>query len=207
MPVPVFRLAGSTLQAREIAEELGYPVVLKVVSRNILHKTEARGVLLGLNSPTEVEEGYKQIIRNAKEYKPDAEIEGALVQRMAPNGLEIIIGATRDPQFGPTLMFGLGGVFTEILKDVAFRIAPADENDVREMIHDIRAAPILTGYRSQCPANEDSIVKILLAISDMITGNDEISEMDLNPIMVYEKGASIIDARIVLEKQANSSIR
>jgi len=206
MSVPVFRLAGNALEAREIAEALGYPIVLKIVSRNILHKTEARGVLLELNSPAEVEEGFTQIVRNAKEYKSDAEIEGVLVQRMAPKGLEIIIGATKDPQFGPTLMFGLGGVFAEILEDVAFRIAPTDENDLREMIHDIRAYPILTGYRSQGPASEDSIVKTLLAASDLVIENNEIYQMDLNPIIVYEKGASVIDARIILERQPNSQI-
>ncbi|MEM3004700.1 MAG: acetate--CoA ligase family protein, partial [Candidatus Bathyarchaeia archaeon] len=158
------------------------------------------GVLVGLASLEEVERGYTQVIENAKRYRADARIEGVLVQKMAPKGTEVIVGGLKDPQFGQTLMFGLGGVFVEILKDVTFRIAPIDESEARSMITEIKAYPILKGYRGQAPVDEEAIVKILLAASKLLIDLPQISQMDLNPIMAYSKGASVVDARMLLEK-------
>jgi len=200
IPTPDFSVASSKEEALKASERYGYPIVLKIVSPDILHKTEAGGVIVGLNGPEEVAKGYAQVIENAKSYRADAKIKGVLVQKMAPKGTEVIVGGLKDPQFGQTLMFGLGGVFVEILKDVTFRIAPIDESDARSMISEIKAYPILKGYRGQDPVDEGAIVKILLAASKLLMDLPQINQMDLNPIMAYSKGASVVDARLLLEK-------
>jgi len=201
MPIPPFELVKSAEQASSVAQKLGYPIVLKIVSQDILHKTEAGGVLLGIQNPVEVRNGFLRIMNSAKRYNPRAKLEGVLIQRMVPQGREIIIGGLMDPQFGQTLMFGLGGVFVEIFKDVTLRIAPIVEQDAREMIHEIKAYPVLKGYRGQPPADEDIIVEILLKASDLMMENPDINQMDLNPVMIYDKGASIVDARMILQRQ------
>jgi len=200
IPTPDFCVVSSKDEASKASKKFGYPVVLKIVSLDILHKTEAGGVIVGLNSGEEVEKGYEQVIRNAKKYKADAKISGVLVQKMAPKGTEVIIGGLKDPQFGQTLMFGLGGVFVEILKDITFRIAPIEETDARSMITEIKAYPILKGFRGQEPVDQEAIVRILLDASKMLMDLPEVNQMDLNPIMAYNKGASVVDARILLEK-------
>ncbi len=136
---------------------------------------------------------------NVKKHKPEAKIVGILVQEMAPHSTEVIVGATKDPQFGPALMFGLGGVFVEVLKDVSFRIAPITKSDAQEMITEVKGYPILTGYRGQPPADINAIAEILLKTSMLVMDHQEIKELDLNPILVYEKGAKTVDARIILE--------
>ena len=199
IPVTKFKVAKNEVEAVQFAEELGYPVVLKIVSPDILHKFDAGGVILNLNSPSEVKTAYNRILENVKKYKPNAKIVGILVQEMAPQSTEVIVGATKDPQFGPALMFGLGGIFVEVLKDVTFRIAPISESDAKEMITEVKAYPILRGYRGQPPADTEAIVKILLNTSRLVMEHQEIKELDFNPIMVYEKGAKTVDARIILE--------
>jgi len=199
IPVTRFKVAGTPEEAVKFAEGIGYPVVLKIVSPDIIHKFDVGGVVLNLKSPSEVKDAYQNIIKNAKNHKPDARILGVLVQEMAPTSTEVIVGATKDPQFGPALMFGLGGIFVEVLKDVTFRIAPITEPDAREMITEVKAYPILKGYRGQPPADIDAIVNILLNTSKLVMDHQEIKELDLNPIMVYEKGAKTVDARIILE--------
>jgi acetyl-CoA synthetase (ADP-forming) len=198
IPTPEFTLAKNVNEAMDFAEKIGYPVVLKIVSPDIIHKTEAGGVLIDLKNRDDVRKGFEKIIENVRNYRPNAKIVGILVQKMAPQSTEIIVGGIKDPQFGPTLMFGLGGVFVEVLKDVTFRVAPITEEDAKEMIKEIKAYPILKGYRGEKPKDEDTIVKILLAASKLMLENEEIDQMDLNPIMVYEKGASVVDARIIL---------
>ncbi len=197
---PDFAVAQSKEEALKSSQKLGYPIVLKIVSPDILHKTEAGGVIVGLNSPGEVEKGYIEVINNAKRYKVDAKINGVLVQKMAPKGTEVIVGGLKDPQFGQTLMFGLGGVFVEILKDVTFRIAPIEKSDARSMITEIKSYPILKGYRGQQPVDEDAIVEVLLSASKLLMDLPQINQMDLNPIMAYSKGLSVVDARMLLEK-------
>jgi len=200
IPVPRFKVAPSPEEAVEFAEEIGYPVVLKVVSPDVIHKSDVGGVLLNVLDADGVREGFKRILDTVKGHVPNARIIGVLVEEMAPKGItEVIVGAIKDPQFGPTLMFGLGGVFVEVLKDVTFRIAPIDELEAREMVKEIKAYPILTGYRGQPPADIDTIVRILVSASKLVMDHPEVKEMDLNPIIVYEKGAKTVDARIILE--------
>jgi len=199
IPVTRFKVAHTQDEAAKFADQIGYPVVLKIVSPDVLHKFDVGGVMLDIKNSKEVKNGYNKILKNVKDHKPDAKIVGVLVQEMAPSATEVIVGATKDPQFGPALMFGLGGIFVEILKDVTFRIAPITESDAKEMITEVKGYPILKGYRGQPPADVDAIVKILLNTSRLVMDHMEIKELDLNPIMVYEKGAKTVDARIILE--------
>jgi acyl-CoA synthetase (NDP forming) len=199
IPVTRFKVAHTPEEAIKSAEEIGYPVVLKIVSPDVIHKFDVGGVALNLKTLSEVKDAYEKILKNVKKHKPNAKIIGVLVQEMAPQSTEVIVGAIKDPQFGPALMFGLGGIFVEVLKDVTFRIAPITESDAREMITEVKAYPILKGYRGQPPADIDAIVSILLSTSKLVMDHQEIKELDLNPIMVYEKGAKTVDARIILE--------
>jgi acetate---CoA ligase (ADP-forming) subunit beta len=199
IPVTRFKLAKNEEEATEFAEQIGFPVVLKIVSPDIIHKSDAGGVKVNLKSTAEVRNAYRKILENAKKYDSAAKIVGVLVQEMAPQSTEVIVGAIKDPQFGQTLMFGLGGIFVEILKDVAFRIAPVTREDAYEMITKIKAYPLLTGYRKTPPADLDTIINILLNASKLVMDYPEIKELDLNPIMAYEKGAKTVDARIILE--------
>ncbi len=199
IPVTTFRVAKTIEEAVRFADEIGYPIVLKIVSSDVIHKFDVGGVILDLKTPEDVREAYKKILRNVKKHKPNAKIRGILVQEMAPPSTEVIVGSTKDPQFGPALMFGLGGVFVEVLKDVTFRIAPITKQDAQEMITEVKAYPILKGYRGQPPADINSIIKILLNTSKLVMDHLEIKELDLNPIIVYEKGAKTVDARIILE--------
>lgn len=199
IPVTAFRVAKTEEEALKFADDIGYPVVLKIVSPDVIHKSDVGGVIINLNNPEEVGDAYRKILANVKKHKADAEIIGILVQEMAPKSTEVIVGATKDPQFGPALMFGLGGVFVEILEDVTFRIAPITERDALEMITEVKAYPLLKGYRGQPPADIDTIANILVSTSKLVIDHPEIKELDLNPIMVYEKGAKTVDARIILE--------
>jgi len=199
IPVTKFRLAKNEAEAVKFAEEIGYPVVLKIVSPDIIHKSDVGGVIVSLKTEKDVRNGYKQILRNVKKHKADAKIVGILVQEMAPPSTEVIVGAIKDPQFGPAVMFGLGGIFVEVLKDVTFRVAPITVDEAREMITEVKAYPLLKGYRNLPPADIEAIVKILLNTSRLVMEHQEIKELDLNPIMVYEKGAKTVDARIILE--------
>jgi acyl-CoA synthetase (NDP forming) len=199
IPVTKFKLAKNAGEAAEFAEQLGYPVVLKIVSPGIIHKSDAGGVMVNLKRRAEVQHAYGKILENAKKYKATAKIVGVLIQEMAPQSTEVIVGAIKDPQFGQTLMFGLGGVFVEILKDVTFRIAPITREDAQEMVTTIKAYPLLKGYRNTPPTDVDAIIDILLNTSRLVMDNPQIKELDLNPIMAYEKGAKTVDARIILE--------
>ncbi len=199
IPVTKFKVASSEDEAVKFAEEIGYPIVLKIVSPDVIHKFDVGGVILDLKSAEEVRKAYNQVIENVKKHKPDARILGVTVQEMAPPSTEVIVGAIKDAQFGPTLMFGLGGIFVEVLKDVTFRIAPITEEEAKEMISEIKAYPILKGYRGNPPADIDSIAKILVNTSKLVIDHQEIKELDLNPIIVYESGAKTVDARIILE--------
>jgi acyl-CoA synthetase (NDP forming) len=199
IPVTKFELAKSEEEAVKFAGAIGFPTVMKIVSQDIIHKSDVGGVIVGLKNADDIRRGYKQILQNVKKHDPKARIAGVLVQEMAPASTEVIVGATKDPQFGPAIMFGLGGVFVEVLKDVTFRIAPITEDDAREMIGEVKAYPLLKGYRNTPPVDIDAITKILLNTSRLVTDHMEIKELDLNPIIVYEKGAKAVDARIILE--------
>jgi acyl-CoA synthetase (NDP forming) len=199
IPVTTFELAKSEEEAVKSAEKLGYPVVLKIVSPDIIHKSDIGGVIVNLKNAEEIHVAYRQILNNIKKHNDAAKVVGILVQEMAPASTEVIVGSTKDPQFGPAIMFGLGGVFVEVLKDVTFRIAPITEEEAREMIEAVKAYPLLKGYRGSLPVDIDAIVRILLATSRLVTEHQEIKELDLNPIIVYKKGAKTVDARIILE--------
>jgi len=199
IPVNKFQLAKNEKEAAAYADQIGYPIVLKIVSPDIIHKSDAGGVMLNLKTPQEVVSAFKKIIENATKYKPDAEIVGVLVQEMAPQSTEVIVGAVKDPQFGQTIMFGLGGIFVELLKDVNFRVAPITAEDAKEMITQLKAYPLLNGYRNTPPADINALVAILCSTSHLIMNHPEIKELDLNPVMAYPKGAKTVDARIILE--------
>jgi acyl-CoA synthetase (NDP forming) len=172
---------------------------LKIASPDITHKSDVGGVKVGLKDTAEVSKAYKEIMDSVKQKCPSARIDGVSVQNMARPGIEIIIGMTRDPQFGPVLMFGLGGVWVEVLKDVSFRIVPLTRNDAVSMIKEIRGAKLLEGYRNSEPANTAILEEILLKLSDFLENTPEIKEMDLNPVFAYKDGAIAVDARIVLD--------
>ena len=199
IPVTKFEVAESETKAVELAAKIGYPVVLKIVSPDVIHKSDVGGVIVDLKDRNEVRNGYKQILRNVKKHNPKAKIVGVLVQEMAPASTEVIVGAIKDPQFGPALMFGLGGIFVEVLKDVTFRVAPITEDEASEMIKEVKAYPLLKGYRNTPPADIDAIINVLLNTSKLVMDHPEIKELDLNPVMAYEKGAKTVDARIILE--------
>lgn len=199
IPVTKFMVAKTHEEAVKFAEKIGYPVVMKIVSPDVVHKFDVGGVLINLKTSKEVEDAFKKICASVKKRNAKARIMGVTVQEMAPESTEVIVGAIKDPQFGQTLMFGLGGIFVEILKDVTFRIAPVSEEEAREMITEVKAYPLLQGYRGTPPADIDAIVQILLNTSKLVMEHPEIKELDLNPVMVYKKGAKTVDARIILE--------
>jgi acyl-CoA synthetase (NDP forming) len=199
IPVTRFELARSEEEAVKLANTIGFPIVLKIVSPDVIHKSDAGAVVVNLNTTDDVRHGYNQILQNVKKNVPKARIVGVLVQEMAPPSTEVIVGAIKDPQFGPAIMFGLGGVFVEVLKDVTFRVAPITEEDAREMITEVKAYPLLKGYRNTPPADINAIAEILLNTSRLVMDHMEIKELDLNPVIVYEKGAKTVDARIILE--------
>lgn len=186
------------------AGRIGYPVVLKVVSPQVLHKSDVGGVLLGLKNDKEVREGYKEINERVRSDRPDAEIVGMIVQQMAPPSTETIIGAMRDSQFGPTIMFGVGGILTEIIEDVSFKIAPLTRSDAENMLEEIESKAILEGARGRPKADLSAIVEILMTVSDIMTRHPEIEAIDLNPVLVYEEGAVIVDARFILGEEVEA---
>jgi acyl-CoA synthetase (NDP forming) len=200
IPVPRFKVAKNRKEAVKSADELGYPVVLKIISPDIIHKNDAGGVVLNINAPKEVRKAYREILANVKEHAPDAGVLGILVEEMVPPSTEVVVGGIRDPQFGPTLMFGLGGIFVEILRDVAFRICPITRQDGLEMISEVKGYQILKGYRGQPAVDINKIVEILLGTSKLIMDYPEIKEIDLNPVIVYEKEAKVVDSKIILQK-------
>lgn len=199
IPVTKFKAATSAAEAAAFADEIGYPVVLKIISPDVIHKSDAGGVLVNLKNPTDVRNAYNKILENVKNYNANAKIVGILVQEMAPQSTETIVGAIKDPQFGPTIMFGLGGIFVELLKDVNFRVAPITAEDAMQMITQLKAYPLLKGFRNTPPSDIDALADVLLKTSKLVMENPEIKELDLNPVLAYPKGAKTVDARIILE--------
>src|SRR5213080_5107987 len=182
IPVPKEGVAKSAAEAAKLATGMGFPVVMKIVSPDILHKTEAGGVIVGVKTAADVEKNYATILANAKKYKADAKIEGIQVQQMLMGGQEVIIGAVTDGSFGKLVAFGLGGVLVEVLKDITFRLAPATRDDALSMLDGIQAHDMLKGVRGGDPVNRDAIADIIVNVSRLITDFPEISEMDLNPV-------------------------
>tara|TARA_B110000438_G_scaffold95188_1_gene94523 strand:+ start:847 stop:1566 length:720 start_codon:yes stop_codon:yes gene_type:complete len=195
------QLARDAAEAVSVAESLGYPVVMKIISPDIAHKSDVGGVVVGLTDSDEVKSGYDEMMRKISSVAATAKIEGVSIQSMAKPGIEVIVGATTDPQFGPVMMFGLGGVFVEVLKDVSFRVVPLEPRDAKQMVREIDALPILEGVRGQEGADLQALESLLLSVSELIERRPEIAELDLNPVFAYSDGAIAVDARIVLHSQ------
>ena len=198
LPVPAFKLIKNEDEVEEIGELIGYPLVMKIVSPDIIHKSEAGGVKVGIKDGQSAKKAYREIISNAQKYDDKARIYGIITYRMYPVSTEVIIGMLKDPHFGPVVMFGLGGIFVEILKDVSFRVLPIVDRDAREMISEIKGYPILKGARGGPPKDIAALKEVLIKLSALVMENPEIKEIDLNPILVYEKGLQIVDARIII---------
>jgi acyl-CoA synthetase (NDP forming) len=198
IPVVEATLAATADAAVDAAKQAGYPVVLKIVSPEVTHKSDAGGVKVGLAGEASVRAAFNEIIAAVKERQPQARIDGVAVQKMAPAGTEVIVGLSKDPQFGHVLMFGLGGVFVEVLKDVAFRIVPLEERDARQMIDEIKGRAVLDGVRGGEAASIDALAELLLKVSAFAEANPQIDELDLNPVFAYADGALAVDARIVI---------
>jgi len=194
------RLATSKEEVISISEQLGFPVVLKIASPDVVHKSDAGGVKLGLGTAEEVGKAWDDILMAIKQKYPEAKIQGVSVQKMVRPGVEVIIGMSKDAQFGPVLMFGLGGILVEILKDVSFRIAPLTRRDAREMISEIKGYPLLEGYRGQEPVDVSNLEELILKVSDFVEENPDLKELDLNPVFAYSDGAVAVDARVILEE-------
>jgi len=199
IPVVETKLATSKTEAMELAKKMGFPVVMKIVSPDVVHKSDAGGVKLNIQNATQVGKAYSEILASVKKHYPKAKIVGVTVQKMAKQGIEVIIGMTKDAQFGPVIMFGLGGILVEVLKDVSFRIVPMTRRDAGEMITEIKGFPILKGYRGQDPADVPFLEELIVKVSDFVDKNPEIKELDLNPVFAYKSGAMAVDARIILE--------
>lgn len=198
-PVTIDKIAQNAEEAVEMACKMDQPVVLKIASPDILHKSDAGGVCLNLKKKTEIRKSYNQIIKNARKYSPNAAIKGVNISPMVKGGVEVIIGTKIDDQFGPVIMYGLGGVMVEILKDVSFRVLPISRHSAAQMIEETKSYPILNGVRGTPPYDKKAIVRLLMICSEVIESYPEIAEMDLNPVIVHETGLSIVDARIILK--------
>jgi acyl-CoA synthetase (NDP forming) len=200
IPVVTTRLATSREEAVRIAEEIGLPAVLKVISPDVTHKSDVGGVKVGLETADQVSSAYDSIMSSTRAAAPTASIEGVSVQSMAEPGVEVIVGATRDPQFGHVVMFGLGGVLVEMLRDVSMRLVPVEQRDARAMIREIKGLPLLQGYRQYPPCDLDSLEEVILGLSRFLEEHPEVRELDLNPVLCYPKGLVAVDARVVLEE-------
>jgi 4-hydroxybutyryl-CoA synthetase (ADP-forming) len=200
-PTPKSMLGATEDECVRAAKEIGYPVVMKIASPDIIHKSDAGGVKVGVKSDDELRSAFRAIMESAKKYKADAKIKGVLVQEMVKNAKETILGASQDPTFGPVIMFGLGGIYVEVLKDVVFRVAPIDEREAAKMVESIKTIKLLKGVRGERPSDVKAISDSLQRLSQLVTDFPEIKEFDINPLLVLEegKGARVVDARIILK--------
>lgn len=188
-------LAKKPEEAVKSAKKIGYPVVLKVDSKDIIHKTETRTVMTNIGDDEEVLDSFEKIIKNAKRHKPNAKINGVIVQEHV-DGYETIVGGKIDPQFGPVILFGAGGIFTEVLRDTAIRVCPIEREDAEEMFNEIRYSKILKGYRGEPPAKMNEVINILLKVSKIMM-KEGVKEMDINPLIVSHREAKAVDVRII----------
>jgi len=198
IPVPECVVVKDVEEAVSAAKNIGYPVVLKVISPDILHKTEAGGVKTGLKNEQEIVDSFNEMIFDISERHTTAKIEGFLIEKMVDKGIEVIIGGIRDAQFGPAVMFGVGGVMVELLNDVSFRLAPVTEEECIEMMMEIKSYPLLTGYRGAEPCDMDAITNIIIKVGSIMHEVDGIREMEINPLIAYPKGVMAVDARVIL---------
>ncbi|MHA2231832.1 MAG: acetate--CoA ligase family protein [Candidatus Hodarchaeales archaeon] len=205
-PVNRFGLATEPEQAVTLAEELGFPLVLKIVSSDIVHKSDIGGVVVGVESIEKVRSAFDDLMANVRDVQPEAKVDGVLVEEMVQDGgTEVILGTVIDPVFEHVLMFGLGGIFVEVLKDVTFRLIPMSQRDAEEMLEEIKAATVLDGVRGQPPANKRELANLIMKLSDLVATNKEIAECDLNPVFAGSKKAIVVDARLVLKPWQSKS--
>lgn len=197
---PVSHVVQNVGEAVTKGEEMGFPVVLKIISPQIFHKSDVGGVVLGIETEAALKEAYPKLIAEVRKNNPKAEVLGVLIEKMMPSSTEVIVGGIRDSQFGPSIMFGMGGIFTEVYRDVAFRVAPVDKIDALNLIHELRGSKILEGIRGQPPADLDSLVGILMDVSSLMLQHRAVSQLDLNPVIAYPDGVCAVDTRIVLAK-------
>ncbi|MEM3550370.1 MAG: acetate--CoA ligase family protein [Candidatus Bathyarchaeia archaeon] len=198
LPVPKYKMVLNVDEALKAAEEIGFPLALKIVSSDILHKSDVGGVILNVTDREAVEKAYKRIMESVRRLNPKALIKGVMVEEMLPKGLEVAVGALLDAEFGPAIMFGLGGIFIELLRDFTFRVAPITLNEARKMMREVKGYKLLEGYRGSEPADVEAIAEIISKVSNLMVENGEIQQLDLNPIIVWRKGAKIADAKIIL---------
>jgi acetate---CoA ligase (ADP-forming) subunit beta len=198
LPVPPCVVAASVAEAVRSAGQVGYPLAMKVLSPAIVHKSDVGGVKLGLTSEREVEQAFREIEASCRKLDPGFKV---LVQPMVKGGIEVILGVSHDPQFGPALMFGAGGVFVELFRDVSFRLIPLKRKDAMEMISSIRAYPLLKGFRGKPGADVDCLADMILSLSELVLAHPEIREIDLNPVLALPQGAAVVDARMVLDSK------
>jgi acyl-CoA synthetase (NDP forming) len=200
IPTPVSHVVQNVDEAVTKVNEIGFPVVLKIVSPQILHKSDVGGVVLGIADEAALKKAYPKLIADVNKNNPKADVLGVLIEKMMPPSTEVIVGGIRDSQFGPSIMFGMGGIFTEVYKDIAFRVAPVDKIDALNLIHELRGSKILEGIRGQPPADIDALVDVLMDISSLMSQHSAITQLDLNPVIAYPDGVCAVDTRIVLAK-------
>jgi acetate---CoA ligase (ADP-forming) subunit beta len=198
LPVPACVQAASAAEVVSLAGQVGYPIAMKVLSPAIVHKSDAGGVKLDLASALEVDQAYREIEASCRRLDPGFKV---LIQPMVKGGIEVILGVSHDPQFGPALMFGAGGVFTELFRDVSFRLIPLKRQDAVDMISSIRAYPLLKGYRGKPGADIGCLADMILSLSELVVAHPEIREIDLNPVLALPQGAAVVDSRMVLAGQ------
>ena len=191
-------LAKNRETALSIARRIGFPLVMKIVSPDIIHKSDVGGVIVGVDSNGGVSEAFLNIMRNAKRARPKAKIEGVLVQKMAPKSFEFVVGGVRDPQFGPTVMFGLGGIYIELFKDVAFRLAPLSKREAISMMEETKSSALLSGFRGSKPLDIDSGAEMIIAVGKLISENPQVQSVDINPLFIYDWGSLAVDVRIIV---------
>jgi len=202
VPVPEHTIVKTAAEAGKVAEKIGFPVVMKIHSPQIVHKSDAGGVIVSISSKQAAEEAFEKIVANAKAYNPEAEIKGVVVEQQAAPGLELIIGGKTDPAFGKVLTFGMGGTLVELMKDVTLRILPISEEEIRKMVREIHGYPMIQGYRGSKPRDEETLVQVMCAINRFFAENTNVVEFDINPVRLYESGACIVDARIFVDDEA-----
>jgi len=202
IPVAEWATASSPEEALEAAERLGYPLALKVLSPHISHKSDVGGIALGIEDEEDLKRAWGEMLSRVQEEAPGVPLEGFLLQRMISGGREVILGGKRDPSFGPVVMFGLGGVYVEVFDDVAFRVAPLTREDAEEMIAEVKSSRLLRGIRGERPSDVEAVVDCLLRLSQLLQDFPAIAEVDINPLIVLEKGALAVDARVILKHEA-----
>lgn len=199
IPVPPAYIAEDAEETVKYARKLGFPVVLKVISPQIVHKSEAGGVITDVDKEAKVKEAFYKIVEDARKYNPQAKVEGIYVQKMLPPAREVIIGTVKDKQFGPVIMFGLGGIFVEVFKDVVFRVAPIDKEEALQMIYEIKGLPILQGVRGEESIDFASLGEAIASVSHLAVDFPQIGQLDINPVCLYPEKIYALDTRIILE--------